>query len=1345
MAAVDIRPVTLALLACWGQWYVVVTDGSAVARLGALALSADELAALQARATRLWQLAGAQHFEERRSLGLALFRLLPQGVREFLMESPSRPLRLQLAAELASLPWELTLDGESSFGEKFALTSHLVSDDAPPPATADERASRSALRLKILTSDSAQAAIGSAEYRAAFEIVGGIEIDVVAAQATGAQQLAEHIADCDVVCTTGTLLRTLLSDGAAYLLPALLIVEEDIADAASAHDAGLVQWLQALRVSGSDLLLVRGSARHRVALIQEFLQGVTGGLSQSEALRLAVGAEPVEASAALYGEGERVCCPGGVTLRSEDARRQVSALFYDLVGSTELLDTIGGEQYSELLVRCHQRCAEIIRRHGGIANDARGNDGVMCYFGYPASTEDSAVKAIRAGLEILDSAADLDLQLRVGISTGNVVIRDGHPFGTSVHRAARLQARADPGTLIVSEATLLLARGRYVTRALRSTPLKGIRRPGRLFQVLGERTGEASEAPEHASGTTAFIGRRGELQQLQSEWQQCTLGALRIVQLSGEAGVGKSRLVREFRGLLETEGHAVIECRCSPDEASSAFLPVIDFLRRSFRLRDGDGDAARLDKLRVGLARVDCGEDALYLVARLLSIRCEPPPSARDYTPERLRERTIEVLLDWVRQIALHAPLCIIVEDANWSDPSSREFLRRLIGESSVRQMLLILTQRSGSQRRWEPAAPSLRIELHGLTAEQARQLVAAVSRGSTLPNQAMRALAERGDGVPLFIEESTRMVLAAGAESGASLADVALEVPATIQDLLTARLDHLGNARAIAQIGATIGREFPLALLKAVLGQGEGSMRPEELEPRLAALVATGMLMEKGAGAERRYYFKHAMLRDAAYQSLWERDRARLHRVIADVIAQRFAELAERQPELVAYHYAESHIDAQALAYWERAARLASSRWANDEAISHVRSALTLTPRLEADADRDRVELRLLLLLAGRLIATEGYGASQVEDVYRRALLIAQHLGDDAALSKVQLGLEACHFMRGEFVDAHRHAQAAQALAATFSDPMPALQARWAVANILFHQGDLTAAIEHMDACLADYECLGHRAAAVQDPGVMCLCYSAWGLWELGFPDRALQRAVRVVELAGSLGHRFSMGEAAGFRTTVHYFRGEFEEARLWAGRAIEICEDAGFVVWLAHAKVMYGRVLAELGEPDAGVAEMRSGYDLWASTGAMVTRPFYLAMQAEGLAIARRPEEGLALVDQALELIGANGERYYEAELLRLRGELLLQQSARAPAAVQEARRWLEKGLQSARDRGLKSLALRSAISIARELAAAGEGEAALRTLAPALDALTEGLSTADPSRALDMVNRLRASALV
>lgn len=1344
MAAVDIRPVTLALLACWGQWYAAVTDGSAVARLGTLALTTDELAALQAGAARLWKLGGAAHFEQRRSLGLALFRLLPQSVREFLMESPSRPLRLQLAADLAPLPWELALDGESSFGEKFALTSHLVSDDVPPPAPAGERVSRTALRLKILTADTAPAATGSAEYRAAFEIVGGVEISIVAAQQAGASELAERIADCDVLCTTGALLRTLLSDGAMGSLPGLLIVEQDATDAGSASDASLAHWLQSLRASASDLLLVRGNARHRLALIQEFLQGVTSGLSQSEALRLAVGAEPVEASAALYGEGERVRCPGGVTLRSEDARRQVSALFYDLVDSTQLLDTIGGEQYSELLVRCHQRCADIIRRHGGMANDPRGNDGVMCYFGYPASTEDSALKAIRAGLEILNSANDLNLQLRVGISTGNVVIRDGQPFGTSVHRAARLQARAEPGTLIVSEATLLLTRGRYVTRALRSTPLKGIRRPGRLFQVLGEQAGAAHEAPEHA-GATAFIGRRGELQQLQSEWQQCTLGALRIVQLSGEAGVGKSRLVREFRGLLEAEGHAVIECRCSPDEASSAFLPVIDFLRRSFRLRDGDGDAARLDKLRVGLARVDCGEDALYLVARLLSIRCEPPSSARDYTPERLRERTIEVLLDWVRQMALHAPLCIIVEDANWSDPSSREFLRRLIGESGIRQMLLILTQRSGSQRRWEPATPSLRIELRGLTPEQARQLVAAVSRGSALPNQAVRALAERGDGVPLFIEESTRMLLAAVAESDASLADIALEVPATIQDLLTARLDHLGNARAIAQIGATIGREFPLALLKAVLGQGEAPLRPEELEPRLAALVATGMLMEKGAGTERRYYFKHALLREAAYQSLWERDRARLHRVIADVIAQRFAELAERQPELVAYHYAESHIDAQALAYWERAARLASSRWANDEAISHVRSALALTPRLPADADRDRLELRLLLLLAGRLIATEGYGASQVEDVYRRALLIAQRLGDDAALGKVQLGLEACHFMRGEFVDAHRHAQAAQALAATFADPMPALQARWAVANILFHQGDLTAAIEHMDACLADYECLGHRSAAVQDPGVMCLCYSAWGLWELGYPDQALQRAARVVELASSLGHRFSMGEASGFRTTVHYFRGEFEEARMWAGRAIEICEDAGFVVWLAHARVMHGRVLAELGEPDAGVAEMRSGYDLWASTGAMVTRPFYLAMQAEGLAIARRPEEGLALVDQALELIGANGERYYEAELLRLRGELLLQQAARAPAAVQEARRWFEKGLQSARDRGLKSLALRSAISIARELAAAGEGEAALRTLVPALEALTEGLSTADPRRALDMVNRLRASALV
>jgi len=714
-----------------------------------------------------------------------------------------------------------------------------------------------------------------------------------------------------------------------------------------------------------------------------------------------------------------------------------------------------------------------------------------------------------------------------------------------------------------------------------------------------------------------------------------------------------------------------------------------------------------------------------------------------DHSPERLRERTLETLVSWFSRRSRQIPTCLIVEDANWSDPSSSEFLCRLIAGAKRLPLLVVLTVRSDTGLGWSLPIEGHHIELRGLDPESARALVVAASGESRLPKDVVRALAERGDGVPLFIEESTRMAVEIGTDNEATLETLRRSVPSTIQDLLMARLDRLGSAKQVAQICGTIGREFPLVLLAAVVEHEKSSLELDTLMERLGALTASGMLVEKGAQKNRSYYFKHALVRDAAYGSLWERDRVRLHRAIAEVIDAKFPELAESQPELLAYHYTQAHHDREALAYWERAARHAASRSANYEAINHVKSGLALLARMPSGSDRDRAELRLLLLLAARFIASEGYGAVQVESVYRRALALCRSLGDDAALVKVQLGLEGYHFMRGDFAQAHEYASQAAAMAARGSDPVPQLQSRWAVANIVMHQGDFVAAVEQMDACLKAYEDLTHRPSAVQDPGVMCLCYSSWGLWEMGYPDQALQRAVRAVDLAKALRHSFSMGVAFGFRSTVHHFRGEFEDARIWAERAIDVCEDAGFVVWLAHAKVMHGRVLAELGEPVRGIDEMRVGYDMWAETGAVVTKPFYLAMQSEGLALARQFDDALAVVDRALALVEEHGERYYEAEIRRLRGEFALKSAASAGASrAEEAEGWFLGAIKAAQAQQLGSLELRGALSAAELWLQSGSREKAVRVLELAAGKVQGGETTQDVRRARRFLRELQLS---
>jgi len=567
------------------------------------------------------------------------------------------------------------------------------------------------------------------------------------------------------------------------------------------------------------------------------------------------------------------------------------------------------------------------------------------------------------------------------------------------------------------------------------------------------------------------------------------------------------------------------------------------------------------------------------------------------------------------------------------------------------------------------------------------------------------------------------------------------MAVPTTILDLLTARLDRLGDANQIAQIGGTIGREFPLSLLQAVLAHETTSFPARDLAARLDTLVASGMLMRLGEGDDVRYVFKHALMRDAAYRSLLERDRARLHNVIADVITQQFRALAESQPELLAFHFTEAGVDGDALRHWESAARQAAARSAHVEAINHVGSALAVLARVPPDEKRDRAELRLQLLLATRLIATEGYGADRVERVYARATELARALGDETAGVKVLLGLEGYHFMRADFAKAHAIAVDAGARAHKSGDAIHRVQSQWAVANILSHQGEMETAVRLMDECRADYDRIEHRPAAVQDPGIMCLCYSAWSLWLIGCPDEALRRAVAVVSIAEQLQHKFSVGEAYGFRAAVQHFRGENDAALESAERAIEVCEDSGFVVWLAHARLMHGRIVAELGDRAAGIDEMRQAYDLWAGTGAVVTTPFYLALRAEGLSFDSRPAEGLALLDRALEVIGRSGERYYEAEVRRLYGLLVVQDgAAKGQDRRAEGEQWLRGAYDCAQSLRVRSLGLRCATSLAELWASGAKRPQAIDMLASACQAIEEGTGTRDVAKARALLAALR-----
>jgi tetratricopeptide (TPR) repeat protein len=691
------------------------------------------------------------------------------------------------------------------------------------------------------------------------------------------------------------------------------------------------------------------------------------------------------------------------------------------------------------------------------------------------------------------------------------------------------------------------------------------------------------------------------------------------------------------------------------------------------------------------------------------------------------------------------APLCLIVEDIQWVDPSTKELLHRLIARAARLPLLVVITERVGSKLTRNHGFDAAEIALKGLSSAATQKMIRGAGGDASLPGEVVRLLVEKADGVPLFIEESTRMLVEHRAAGGPASAR-SFTVPATIKDLLMTRLDQLSAAKQVAQLGGAIGREFPLALMQAVVAHESSPINTDDLASHLDTLVNSGLLIEKGEAPDTRYVFKHALVRDAAYESLLVSIRKSLHRTIALVIGEKFDDLAISQPELLAYHYTEAGMDPEALEYWEKAARLATSRSAHNEAISHLSSGLSVLSRLPEGSQRNCAELRLQLSLAGQLIATEGYGADRVERVYARASEVCRMVGDDAAMMKIQFGLEGYHFMRADFQKAHAIAvQAATMLRSP--DPLRQLQARWAVANILFHQGELLSAVARMERCIEEYGNMKRRPTAVQDPGVMCLCYSAWGKWQLGYPEQALALASKAVALSEEMNHRFSMGEAFGFRTSVHHFRGESDEALACAERAIEICEDGGFAVWLAHAKLMRGRIVAERGDTAAGIEEMRRAYDMWTATGAVVTTPFYLALQAEGFALAGRPDDGLVLLQRAYDIVRKHGERYYEAEIMRLFGELTLQSAAlRGIEASAEAERWFLGALESAQLRQLRSMMLRSATSLSRLRRTQGRAAEAYWVLASAFEWFQEGADTRDVRSARALLGELaltRASA--
>jgi TOMM system kinase/cyclase fusion protein len=1077
-------------------------------------------------------------------------------------------------------------------------------------------------------------------------------------------------------------------------------------------------------------------------------------------------AEIIDARQLAVDEGGRVLVWTGAAAlpapagTSEAERRQLTVLFCDLVDSTALARQLDPEDYRDVVRAYQAASAAVIQRFDGTIAQYLG-DGLLVYFGYPRAHEDDAQRAVRAALELLAAIAPLQAQLaadqgirlavRLGIHTGLVVIgavgtsgrQEQLALGDTPNIAARLQGLAEPDSVVVSEATYRLVQGYVTGQALGPQPLKGVETPVLAYRVLGTSGAQSRLDVISPHGPTPLVGREVEMTLLRERWAQAQDGLGQVVVLSGEAGIGKSRLVVALKEQVAGTPHSRWECRCSPYFQGSALYPLIELAQRALQFGRDEVPTARLQKIEATLARYGLAQpETVALWAALLSVPLTEAYPPLTLTPQRQKHKTLEAIVALLRALAAEQPLLFIFEDMHWVDPSTMEFLTLLIDQGPVARLLTVLTCRPEFHPPWGFRSHLTPLVLNRLPRLQVPQLIERVTGGKALPPEVVEQIVAKTDGVPLFVEELTKMVLESGLlREGEERYELTgplppLAIPATLHDSLMARLDRLATVKEVAQLGATIGRTFTYELLQAVSPLGEGT-----LQQGLRQLVEAELVYQRGVPPSATYMFKHALIQDVAYQSLLRSTRQQYHQRIAQVLAEQFPETVESQPELLAQHYTEAGLSAQAIPYWQRAGQRASERSAHVEALTHLTRGLEVLNNLQDTPERTQQELVLQTTLGPTLLATKGYAAPEVGQVYARAQKLCQQVGDTPQIFPTLFGLFYFHLIRAELHRARELAEQLLHIAQHHQDQSLLLLAHQALAGALCHLGELTRCRTHLEQGMALYDAQQHHALAFRyglDPGVFFLSYAARPLWLLGFPDQARSSICEALTLARRLAHPFSLAYTLHWAGITQQLCREAPAAQEQAEVAIAFSREQGFPIWVPGGTVLRGWALTEQGQMEEGMAQMRQGITAWQATGSEVDRLYYLALLAERYGKAGQAEAGLHILAEALTVMNAIEERYYAAELYRLQGELLL---ARAMEHDAGAETYFRQALDIARYQQARSLELRAAMSLARLWQSQGKHIAARDLLAPIYGWFTEGFDTADLQEARALLDALQA----
>ena len=1031
----------------------------------------------------------------------------------------------------------------------------------------------------------------------------------------------------------------------------------------------------------------------------------------------------------------------GAPAQVEAERRQLTLMFCDLVGSTALSTRHDPEDLRELIGDYHRAVAETVDRFDGFVAKYMG-DGVLIYFGYPQAHEDDAEQAVCAALAVIEAVGRLpareDLRVRLGIATGLAVVGDLIGEGAAQERgvvgetpnlAARLQAVATPNTLVIAEATRRQIGELFDLEDLGPQQLAGFAKPQGAWRVLGE-SGEVSRFEALRSGETPLVGRDEEIELLRRRWEQAKSGEGRVVLISGEPGIGKSRLTAALSAHIESEPHTRLRYFCSPHHQDSALYPFIAQLERAAGFARDDTVDAKLGKVRALLAPRALDDDDIALLSELLSL----PSSAKDLnlSPQRKREKLFEALLNQLEAEARHWPALMVFEDAQWIDPTSRELLDLSVDRVRHLPVLLAITFRLEFQPPWGGRSHVTNLALRRLGERDGEALVHKLA-SNALAAEIVAEIVERTDGVPLFVEELTKAVLESAAQSdrvtavlgAASLA--AHSVPPTLHASLMARLDRLGPApKEIAQIGAVLGREFSYELIERVAHCPE-----RKLQAALRQLSDARLLFCRGTAPHASYLFKHALVQDAAYGTLLRGRRQELHGRVAAALETHFADLVERHPELLAHHLTAATEIERATDEWLRAGRHAAEQSAYLEAIAHLERGLGLLHSLPDGPGRDRREIDLQLVLAGCVLAAKGAAAAKLP--YMRAFDLAESTGSSQQRFDALYGVWQSTNMSGGSAAASPLSARLLSMTEQEGDDGLRLQAHHSAWATLAFAGDPAKTREHTDAGRLLYNPEKHASHRFiyggHDPGVCARLLGSWAEWLLGYPETAFASVADSVSMAERIDHPFTLNLALTFCAVLHLNRREPE-------RALSVVETAEALVAEQRLSlplelgIVYGAALVGQDGAEEAIARIRQG--VTKSTG--LGRPYGLAFLAEGLAWHGDRVAALAALQEGLEIARTTGEHGWDAELHRLVGTVLL-----AENKLNEGEASLQQAIRIAQAQQAKSLELRAVRALARLWGEQGRRTEARDLVAPVYSWFTEGLDTADLKEAKALLDQL------